>query len=174
MADMKKYQGKPSTPAKNDLEKTGDAISKNLAEMQTIADRASQHQQLSIKEKQHKMLLLGSLLYDYYLLVEECLLLIAKTTDQWIPGSMDWRHRLVRLLQSPIPEKRPQILSAQSALLLNDFLILYLNYHRYSASFSEEKLEKLAEKLTQLNPLLNKELGLVVRVFTPGKKNSNQ
>lgn len=169
MADMKKYQGRPSVPAKRTLEKTGTAIAKNLTEMQQITDKVSHNQQLSIKGEPGNLLHLGSLFYDYYLLVEECLMLIAKTTDQWIPGSMDWRHRLIKLLQSPIPEKRPQIISAQSALLLNDFLILYLNYHRYSAVFSEEKLENFTDKLKQLNQLLSKELNLVVKVFAPGK-----
>ncbi len=169
MADMKKYQGRPSVPAKKTLEKTGTAIANNLAEMQQIADQVSQYQQLSIKGKQGKLLLIGSLCYDYYLLSEECLLLIAKTTDQWIPGSMDWRNRLIRLMQNPIPEKRPQIISAQSALLLYDFLILYLNYHRHSAAFSEEKLKILADKLIQLNQLLSKELNMVVKVFAPGQ-----
>lgn len=168
MTDMKKFEEKPSAPAKRDLERIGAAITKNLAEMQLIAGRVSQYQQLPIKEKRRKMLYLGSLFYDYYLLVEECLLLVAKTTDQWIPGSIDWRRCLIKLLQSPIPEKRPQILSARSAFLLNDFLVLYLNYHRHSAAFSEDKLDKLADKLLQLNQLLGKELGLVVKVFTPG------
>ncbi len=169
MTDMKKYQGRPSVPAKKALEKTGTAIAKNLTEMQTIAGEVSQYQQLSIKGERGKILHLSSLFFDYYLLVEECLLLIAKTTDQWIPGSMGWRHSLIKLLQNPIPEKRPQVLSFQSAILINDFLILYLNYHRHSATFSEEKLEKFADKLIQLNQLLGKELNLFVKVFAPGK-----
>ncbi len=169
MTDIKKYQGRTAAPAKEHLAKSGNAIANNLAEMQTIAERVSQYQQRSIKGERGKMLHLGSLFYDYYLLVEECLLIIAKTTDRWIPGSMDWRHRLIKLLQSPIPEKRPQILSAQSALHKNDFLIFYLNYHRHNAAFSEEKLEKLAGKLMQLNQLLDREFNLVVKVFAPGK-----
>ena len=169
MRDMEKYQGKPSPPARKNLEKTGSAINTNLLEMQAITEKVSRYQQLPSEQKQGKMLHIGSLIYDYYLLTEECMLLIAKTIDQWIPGSMDWRHRLPKLLQSPVPEKRPQILSAQSATLINDFLILYLNYHRHSASFSEEKLEILAEKLIQLSQLLGKELGRVVKVFAPGK-----
>ncbi len=107
-----------------------------------------------------QLLYLGSCLYDFYLLVEDCLVTIAGITDRWIPGSLDWHKRLIDLLQRPVPETRPALLSAKTAALLADHLSLYLNYHHHSTKLTAPRIKKLTGNLDQLYHRLEKELAV--------------
>jgi len=120
MLDIKRFQQSMTAPSRVSLEKACVVIEQNLTEMGEIVAHVSEYSLLSSDTDQRKLLYLCSNLYDFYLLVEECLLQIARITDRWIPGSLDWHYRLIQLLQVPVTDQRPPVLSSSTALLLQD------------------------------------------------------
>lgn len=156
--DIKNYQHKSSPPSRQSLEKMGLIIDENLAEMKKIVDQVKAGENLLPDADKYRLYNFGCLFFDFYLLVEDCLLHVARTTDKWIPGSLDWHARLLKLMKSPRPEKRPPVLSAETALLLDDFLILYLNFHHQCSKLSYGRVKKMAGNLEHLYMRLEQEL----------------
>jgi len=165
--DIRRYEHRSTLPSKQVLEKTGITISENLAEMQVIVEKVSAGKSLLAGADKYRLLYFGSLLYDFYLLTEDCLLAVARITDRWIPGSLDWHERLLKLMQSPIEDKRPPVISAQTAYLLADYLNLYLHFHDHCSKLSAARIEKLVSNLNLLYTLLEKELTLICGLFAP-------
>lgn len=122
---------------------------------------------LTNRTERTKLLYLGSLLYDYYLLSEEILLFIAKTIDRWVPASPDWRERLIILMLKPSEGKRPPILSKESAMLLRELLSLYLNFHHQCAKLTAARLIRLSQKLRELESLLYSDYSRIGRLMGP-------
>ncbi len=162
MAELKKYQGKAYTPAKESLRQARQMLETNLAQMEEIVHLVAAQKRLLPQSETTLLFYLGSLLYDYYSLVEECLLLAAKVLDTWVPSSLDWHERLLRQLQTAIPEQRPPVLSGATAALLQDYLYLYLNFHRRCTSLSFSGVRKMVKNLEALHRRLEEEFGLFV------------
>ena len=158
MTDIKKFHRKEYVPSMEIFEGTWRTIDRNLKEMGLIVKQISAKKELFPTESTDLLFYLGSCLYDFYLLVEECLLMIARIIDKWIPSSLDWHERLIAHLQNPIPEKRPPVLSAATASQLPDYLYFYMNFHRRCSSLSFSKVEKMCKNLDQLYLQLEREL----------------
>lgn len=166
--DIRRYQPRSTGPPKIAVEETCAIIRNNLVEMEKIVANVSEYSPLSSDTDRRKLLYLCSCLYDFYLLAEECLLQIARLTDRWIPGSLDWHYRLIRLLQVPVTDQRPPVLSGNTALLLQDYLVLFINYHHHSSVITAEKLEKMIYNLPEVYNRLEKELLFLNYIFVPG------
>jgi hypothetical protein len=166
--DIRRFQQSMTAPSRVSLEKACFVIEQNLTEMGKIVAHISGDCPLSSDTDRRRLLYLCSCLYDFYLLVEECLLQIARITDRWIPGSLDWHYRLIRLLRAPIPDQRSSVLSGQTASLLEDYLVLFLNYHRHSSVVTAVKLEKMILSLPEVYARLEKELLFLNCIFMPG------
>jgi hypothetical protein len=164
MRDLKRFQPKSTAPTRQALVLTGAVINRNLQEMVAIESIVSGHRVSSDSNKQ-QLLYLGSLLYDYYLLTEDSLLHVARTIDRWVPASLDWHSRLLMLMQSRIPEKRPPVISPETALMLNDYLVLFLNFHRHCSKLTPARIEKMAKYIGRLHYRLEKELTFISRLF---------
>jgi len=117
----------------------------------------------------YRLFYFGCLAFDFYLHVEDCLLLVARTIDKWIPASLDWHARLLKLMKRPFPEKRPPILSPETASYLDDYLVLYINFHHQGPKLSREKIKKMAANIDHLYNLLERDLTSLTRLFSPGK-----
>lgn len=167
MLDIRRFQKNSPVPSRQILEKTYAAINRNLKEMETIVNRVSGSEELLPTAGKYQLLYVGSCLYDFYLLVEDCLLQIARTTDKWIPASLDWRARLIKLMQSPIAEKRPPVLSAATAYLLEDYLVLFLNFHHQCSTFSYSRIKKMIDNLDLINNQLERELTVITKLLSP-------
>lgn len=165
MIDMRRFQSGSPVPSRQALEKTCLIIEENLDEMRALAAEASRAKNLKGSEDKRRLLLMAGLFFDFYLLAEDCFLQIARSVDLWIPGSLDWRRRLIGLMRVAIPDKRPPLLSPRTADLLDDFLILCLNFHRHSSALSAEKMEKMAGSVEELYELLENDLGGFKRLF---------
>jgi hypothetical protein len=167
MLDIRRFQKNSLLPSRQSLEKTCATINYNLKEMKTTVIRISGSEELLPTAGKYQLLYLGSCLYDYYLLVEDCLLQIARTTDKWVPASLDWRSRLIRLMQSPVTERRPPVLSAATATLLDDYLILFLNFHHQCSTLSYPRIKKMIDNLDLLNNQLEKEFTVITKLLSP-------
>ncbi len=169
--DIKKYRHENPAPSKEDLARLCIMIDSNLAEMQQIAAEVNKNKALLDKHTdKYNLFSFGCLIFDFYLHVEDCLLHIARTIDKWIPASLDWHARLLKLMKSPFPDKRPPILSPETAFLLEDYLILYLNFHHHGPKLSSKKIKKMAANIDQLNNLLERDLTTLTRLFSPWRR----
>lgn len=169
--DIKIYQYKSPAPSKVDLARLCSVIEGNLAEMkQGTAEVNKNKALLNTNADKYRLFYFGCLFFDFYLHAEDCLLQIAKLIDKWIPASLDWHARLLKLMKSPFPEKRPPILSPETASLLEDYLILYLNFHRQGPNLSSEKIKKMAANIDHLYGLLENDLTAITRLFAPGRQ----
>lgn len=167
MVDYGRYMNRSSAPSWQSLEKTCTVIESSLAEMKIIVSRVSANYKPLAGADKYRLLYLGSTIYDFYLLAEDCLLHIARTVDRWVPASLDWRVRLIKLMQSPFPEKRPPVISTATALLLSECLSLFLNFHYQCATLTPERIKKLLENLGPLCSQLEKELTAFTRLIKP-------
>lgn len=170
MLDIGRFKHSSSAPSRQSLEKTCTVLSSSLAEMKIIVRMLSEEKKLLPDTDKYRLLYLGSCLYDFYLLVEDCLVHIARITDRWVPASLDWRERLIKLLENPVSDKRPQVLSTGTAALLADYLSLYLNFHHQCSSLSSSRIKKMIDNLDQLYIQLEKELTYMTRLFMPGRQ----
>ncbi len=161
LASKSKMAGMPDTSAAPDMKNvslTSGLIRNNLNEMLGITKNLSREIEQNSKHESRKLLYLASHLYDYYLLAEECLLFIARTYDRWVPSSIDWRYRLLKLMQAPIPDKRPPAISTGTALLLDELLILFLNFHRQCDRLKPDRVNRIVNSLPDLQLKLKNEL----------------
>lgn len=155
---------------RKNLENNYNQIIGNLKELKGLTVLVTAEYPLAANSpKQRKILYISSCLYEYYQLVEDSLLIIARTVDLWIPGSLDWHYRLIRLMMIPVPDKRPAILSKVTALQLDHYLVLYLNYHYHSIIISPCKLDKMISSLQELTDRLESELTRFINQCFSGK-----
>jgi hypothetical protein len=167
MVDYGRFMNRTPAPSKQSLEKTCAAIESSLAEMKIIAGRFSSNDHNMAGADKYRLLYLGSTIYDFYLLSEDCLLHIARTIDRWVPASLDWRARLIKLMRSPFPEKRSPVISTATALLLSEYLSLFLNFHHQCSTLSPERIKKLLENLGPLCSQLEEELTAFTTLIKP-------
>ncbi len=166
MQDMKKFQSSSGPPSRSSMKMAQLAIESNLAEMKIIVEETSDQKSSPLCGDKYRLLYMGSCFYDYYLLAEDCLLHIAKLTDKWVPASLDWHERLLNLMQSPVPDRRPPVLSPETAYLLSDYLCLYLNFHQHSSRLSFVRIEKMVKNLRLLHYQFEKEVARINKLFT--------
>lgn len=165
MLDIGRFKHSSSTPSRQSLEKTCIVINSSLAEMKIIARMLSEEKELLPHSDKYRLLYLGSCLYDFYLLTEDCLLHIARVTDKWVPASLDWHERLIKLMESPVPDKRPPVLSYETASLLTDYLSLYRNFHHHCSTLSSSRIKKMIDNLDLLYIQLEKDLTLIASLL---------
>lgn len=158
------FQRKSPVFSKQMFEKCCALIEHAMEEMSMITKNLSSSD-FPLEQDKRQLLCFGSYLYDYYLLAEDCLLAIARITDKWAPASLDWRYRLIELMQVPREGQRPPVISKESATLLKELLALFLNYHHHSANFSVSRIDKLVKAIGPLNFLLERELSKIIRIL---------
>jgi hypothetical protein len=158
MADIKRFQKAENISSLHIFKQAQETIDGNLREMELLVMQVSAKKELFPTDDTNLLFYLGSCLYDFYTLLEECLLVIARVIDKWVPSSLDWHERLLTHLQKPIPEKRHPLLSAATASLLLDYLYFYLNFHRRCSNPAHAKVKIMSENLEQLYRKLEREL----------------
>lgn len=162
MNDMKRFEHKPVASFRGGRETASGTLQDNLKEMRAIVDTIVSDNGLATPTPQ-KQLYIGSLLYDYYLLAENCLLLIARNFDRWAPTSLDWRARLIKLMQNPVENLRPPILSSKTANMLTDFLMHYQNFNNQSSTTFVSRIAKLKAGLEQFQDQFEQEISFFAR-----------
>jgi len=158
MPNIKSYEYRLSSPSRESIAQIGVLMSANLAEMDELIRRLSyEHTHFDVTDRR-RLLYIGTMLYDYYMLVEDCFLGVARTIDRWVPASLDWHYRLILLMKLPIPEKRPPVISLETACLLDDYLVLAINFHEHAPKLQANRLNRLIKNLLPLHAQLEAEL----------------
>lgn len=137
--------------------------------MKNISGEVSAGKGLLTGANKYQLFNFGCLFFDFYLHTEDCLLHIARTIDKWIPASLDWHRRLVKLMKSPFPDKRPPILSKETAEYMEDYLVLYLNFHQHGPRLSSKRIQEMAGNIDHLYRLLENDLTVITRLLKPRK-----
>ena len=141
-------------------------LQKNQDEMVTVVQQvATLKSELNEADDPTLLFRLGSYFYEYYLMVEDILLAVAALTDQWVPGSLDWHERLLKLLKKPVEEARPPVLSTNTAELLEDYLYFYLFFHKHCSSLSSSKVKMLSDNLEKTHNRVINDLSKFYRVL---------
>ena len=65
--------------------------------------------------------IIGSMLNDFYMFVENTAKTVTARIDGGIPGGDDWPRELLEQMSLPIPGLRPPLLSGDTVALLNKF-----------------------------------------------------
>lgn len=165
MVDYNRYRYVSPAPSRQLLRQMRAALIDNLAEMSRVVDSLKNRGSILQEGDRQTLLFVGSILYDYYLLVEDSLLIIARTLDKWIPASLDWHRRLLHLMALPIPDSRPPVLSEDTAMLLEEYLTLFVNYHSHCSKLRPERAAKMIDNLETLHYRLERELNHLVTLF---------
>jgi hypothetical protein len=169
MVNIKRFSQGTAFYSKVFLEKNYAQINSNLKEIKQLTAAVTAEYLLPERSlNRSKILFISSCLYEYYQLIEDSLLNIAMVIDLWIPGSLDWHYRLIRLMLVPIPDKRPAIMSKRTALLLDDYLVLYLNFHRHVCKISLSKLGEMISNMAELSDRLEAELTCFIDLYFSG------
>ena len=146
--------------------KGADVLYGNLQEMRLVVDSISTDSKSSEGDPKRRRLYIGSLLYDYYLLAEKCLLQIARTFDRWAPTSLDWRLRLIKMMQDPVEDKRPAIISTETASTLMEFLMHYQNFSNQSSTTFATRINKLEAELERFQDRFEQEIGMFAKMLS--------
>lgn len=153
-----------SIPSKQTVEKMIQLIHRNLEELEEIAEIIANNSHRVAMEEKKRLFYLGSLLYEFYLTVEDSMLIVARYIDRWVPYSLDWHERLLRIMQRSLPGQRPPLVSPAVSQMLEKYLYFYLSFERCSW-LEGEKTWSLASEIEELYPLLKKDLQVFFQLY---------
>lgn len=106
--------------------------------------------------------LIGSILHDYYVAVENIFKIVAVRIDKTEMFSGErWHKELLEQMTVEVPGIRPPLLSSEAAVLL-DKLRAFRHVFRnvYGFNLSPEKIRELLVQLPQTSALLKRDLSL--------------
>jgi len=165
MSDFKKFQHDLRVVPGQSPGKLSGLLLHNLEEMKQIIDNVSREWQEVPQDRNKRLLYVGSQLYDYYLLTENCLLQIARTFDRWAPTSLDWRSRLIKLVQNPAEDLRPAVVSEDTAAILFELLMHYQNFSNQSSTTFANRVEKLVSSIELFQDRFEEEIISFLKIF---------
>ncbi|HEX6972548.1 MAG TPA: hypothetical protein VF234_10040 [Limnochordia bacterium] len=91
---------------------------------------------------------LGSVLHDFYTVVEDIFESIAADLDGGVPTSSDWHKRLLRSMAEPVDGVRPAVISADTATRLEEYLgFRHLFRNVYGHRLDWARMERLVRHL---------------------------
>lgn len=104
---------------------------------------------------------LGSLLHDFYTLVEDIFELIAQDINGGrSPESFDWHKRLLSRMSIAIPGVRPAVISEELRMRLEEYLRfrhVFRNVYGYLLDW--ERMRPLLDGLSETHKTFHKEMG---------------
>ncbi len=64
---------------------------------------------------------IGSVLHDFYVVIENVFEVIARDIDERLPSGENWHQELLRQMALSVPQVRPPLLQRDTAVLLDEF-----------------------------------------------------
>jgi uncharacterized protein YutE (UPF0331/DUF86 family) len=126
-------------------------IRQDLAELERVVERVERAVQAGRRHTEEQDLLLDSAalnLHDFYSGLERIFTHIASDADQSVPSGPDWHRELLRQMTVEIPGLRPQVLSAEVAGALDEYLgFRHVVRHVYAFELDLERVERLVSRL---------------------------
>ncbi len=160
-------KGAQRAPSAKLLGKMRETIEPNLNEMAFIVELIvnARVEKEAKKQDSSSLLSLSSYFYEFYLEAEEAMVFVAKVSGKWVPHTLDWHERILKLLQSSQEGLRPPVLSPQTARSLQKYMFFYLTFHRHCYNPSLEKIEELVEDIESTYHMFKKDLEVFCRIM---------
>lgn len=87
-------------------------------------------------------------LHDFYAGLERIFQRIAETLDRSLPSGPEWHSELLRQMSMALPSVRPQVLSAETAKSLDEYLrFRHVVRKVYTFEFDPERIGRLVQRL---------------------------
>ena len=126
-------------------------IRQELTELERVVARAERAGKAARRQTKDQDLYLDAAalnLHDFYSGLERLFQQIATTVDGSMPGGPEWHRELLRQMRTALPSLRPQVLSAESAREVDEYLrFRHVVRSIYAFEFDPERIEPLVEHL---------------------------
>jgi len=126
-------------------------IRQELAELERVVARTERAIAAARQRPEDQDLYLDSAalnLHDYYAGLERIFRQIAATVDQSVPSGHDWRRELLRQMVVSLPQIRPQVLSAEAAKAIDEYLrFRHIVRNIYTFEIDPDRVEDLVQRL---------------------------
>jgi hypothetical protein len=126
-------------------------IRQELVELERVVARAERAIAAARQRPEDQDLYLDSAalnLHDYYAGLERIFRQIAATVDQSVPSGHDWHRELLRQMAVSLPQIRPQVLSAEAAKAIDEYLrFRHIVRNIYTLEFDPARIEDLVRRL---------------------------
>jgi len=96
-----------------------------MDDLENLIERARRAMDASGKKPQDKDFFIDSAalnLHDFYVGIERLFRLIASTVDGDVPAGDEWHRDLLRQMNIDLPELRPQVISKETMIALDEYL----------------------------------------------------
>jgi hypothetical protein len=124
-------------------------IRQELAEVEQIVARAERAVGAARQRPEDQDLYLDSAalsLHDFYAGLERVFRQIAATVDGSVPSGQEWHRELLRQMTVTLPDIRPEVLSAESAKTIEEYLSFrHVVRNVYAFEFDLERIARLVE-----------------------------
>ena len=139
-----------------------DKIENQLTEIERVVERTGQAMSLAKSRPNEQDFFLDSValnLHDFYAGLERLFEGVGKTVDQHVPSDSHWHQKLLKQMQTEIPQVRPPILSEEGVTLLSEFLrFRHVVRNVYAYNLDPERLDLLVQKMRPTFQLIRSSL----------------
>jgi hypothetical protein len=124
-------------------------IRQELVDVERIVARAERAVAAARRRPEDQDLYLDSAalnLHDLYAGLERVFRQIAATVDGSVPSGQEWHRELLRQMTMTLPDIRPQVLSAESATAIDEYLSFrHVVRNVYAFEFDLERIARLVQ-----------------------------
>lgn len=133
------------------LVRTAERIRRELADLEQVTSRSERALRASRASPADQDLYLDAValnLHDFYTGLERIFRHIATAVDGEVPESDEWHRKLLNQMSHEIPQVRPQVLSAETAQSLDEYLrFRHVVRNIYAFAFDPDRIEPLVTRL---------------------------
>lgn len=126
-------------------------IRQELEDLERVVDRAERGMTTARRHTEESDLFLDSValnMHDFYAGLERLFRQIAATVDGSVPSGPEWHRDLLRQMCTKLPRMRPQVLSAETAQDVDEYLrFRHVVRNVYTFKFDVEQIERLVQGL---------------------------
>lgn len=126
-------------------------ITQELADLEQVVTRIERAMAMARQAVPDADLYLDSValnLHDFYAGLERALHQVAALVDDSVPGGAEWHRELLRQMAIPLPNVRPQVLSAETVKALDEYLrFRHVVRNVYAFEFDPEQMDRLVQRL---------------------------
>lgn len=126
-------------------------IRQELEDLERVVNRAERGMTTARRRPEESDLFLDSValnMHDFYAGLERLFRQIAATVDGSVPSGPEWHRDLLRQMCAELPRVRPQVLSAETAQDVDEYLrFRHVVRNVYTFEFDAEQIERLVQGL---------------------------
>jgi hypothetical protein len=137
-------------------------IRQELASVERVVERGERAMAAARRRAEDQDLYLDSAalsLHDFYAGLERIFRHIAAMLDQSAPSGPEWHRELLRQMNVSLPQIRPQVISDETARLIDEYLrFRHVVQNVYAFEFDPDRIELLVNRLRSSFEQVKREL----------------